>query len=124
MVIRFNTTRNNKFLIIFILFLTSISSFNLAEGYSVGEQLEPAKSIFNQNPLQFSPIDLTKFIKSDDRAGLTFSDLLNAESFSSKDIGASAKAVLVLFIKLIVTTLNVSLGVFRVLLDILTIQWK
>ncbi|TSC75036.1 MAG: hypothetical protein G01um101444_83 [Parcubacteria group bacterium Gr01-1014_44] len=118
--------RRRIFFIIYILFFV-LSFFSSPAGpagaYSLDDPAGPldkaTKSIFNQNPLQFSPIDVTKFIKSDPK-GLSFSDLTNTEGFSSNDIGSSAKAVLALFIRLIITTLNTTLGIFKVLLDILT----
>ncbi len=103
----------------FIILYFSIFN-NFAFAYSINPSASPiANSIFEKNPLQFSPIDLNKFTKSDS-SGLSFSDLLNVKSFSSKDIGSGIKAVLILFIKLIITTLNVTLGILKALVDILT----
>lgn len=110
---------NTKYLIPKLLLLFFIFSFfynyNFAYGYSLGDQ---ADSFFNRNPLQFSPFNVNT--TRSDPSGLTFDDLVNAGSFSSKDISASIKAVLILFIKLIVTTLNVTLGILKALLAVLT----
>jgi len=106
-----------------VLFLTLNFIFNFAEAYSIGNPADSfnnsAKSLFKKNLLLLSPIDVTKFVKSDPH-GLSFSDLINTEGFSSNDIGSSVKAVLTLFIRLTITTLNVALGILRVLLDVLT----
>lgn len=103
--------------VVFILF------FDFAKAFSVDDPADSFhrtyQSIFRQNPFYFSPIDITKFIKTD-RANLTFKDLVDTGDFSSQDIGASIKAILILFIRLVVTTLNVTLGILRVLLEVLT----
>lgn len=103
----------------FILFF----SYSLARAYSTGDLADPlnntAKSFFNQSPLQFSPVDVTKFIRSDPH-GLAFRDLINVEGFSSNDISSSARAVLTLFIRLIITTLSTTLGILKILLGTLT----
>ena len=118
-----HTTKKNKnFFLIFILvflFYFHLISINGANAYSLDVPSGPVKSIFNKNPFQFAPIDINKFVGKD-RFGLTFTDLSNAKGFSSKDIGASVKAVLILFIRLIVTTLNVTLGILKALLEVLT----
>lgn len=121
-------TKNKRYFN-FCLFVFSFAfftfSFNFTSAYSLDDPSRSSgslESFFNKNPFQFSPIDINQFIKKD-RFNLDFNDLLNTRSFSSQDIGASLKAVLILFIKLTVTTLNVTLGVLRVLLDILTSQF-
>ena len=105
--------------ILFLIFVFNVLFSFSAGAYSIDNSSNSAKSIFNQNPLQFAPIDINKFIKTD-RSGLAFDDLVNAKSFSSQDIGSSIKAVLILFIRLIVTTLNVTLGILKALLEVLT----
>src|SRR3989344_2425780 len=109
------------FLICICVFILSFYSSS-AGAYSLGEPADSfnntAKSFFNQNPLQFSPIDVTKFIGNDPQ-GLALRDLINAGGFSSSDIGASVRAVLILFIRLIITTLNTTLGILKVLLEVL-----
>lgn len=116
-----------KFLVIYIfLFFILTFSFNSVRAYSLLDDSTDAlnlnktlQSVFNRNPFQFSPIDITPFFKKDS-SGLSFNDLVNIQSFSFNDLGASAQALLVLFIRLIITTLNVTLGILKVLLDILT----
>lgn len=105
-------------LILVLIFVFSIFGLKIASAYSLDNPTKSLESLFNKNPFDFSPIDLGKFTKSD-RYGLTFSDLTNIKSFSSQDVGASIKAVLILFIKLIITTLNVTLGILKALLEVL-----
>ena len=118
--------KNREFLVATTLISIFVFSFNFAGAYSLGDPADsfdnPAKSFLNQNPLQFSPIDVTKFVKGDP-SWLTFRDLLNVETFSLNDIGSSIKAVLTLFIRLMITTLNATLGISKVLLDVLTSQF-
>lgn len=102
-----------------LVFMFQIASFEIASAYSLDGSSGSAQSIFDKNPLQFRPINLDRFI-SPEPFGLTFNDLINTKSFSFQDIGASLKAVVILFIKLIVTTLNVTLGILRALLGVLT----
>lgn len=110
----------SKLILLFLVFVFSFClNFDKAEAYALDVQSDSLKSIFNQNPLQFSPIDINRLVPAD-HSGLTFGDLVNAKSFSTQDIGASIKAVLVLFIKLMVTTLNVTLGILKALLAVLT----
>lgn len=108
------------FVIVFVIFIFFL---NFAGAYSIENSTDffgkTFQSIFRQNPLEFAPIDLTKFIAKDP-SGLSFSDLINTKSFSRNDIGASAKAALVLFLRLTVTALNVTLGLLKALLEILT----
>lgn len=119
----FNPKNKKITFLIFVLIFNFAFLFNFADGYSIDDPGDsfnnPAKSLFKQNPLQFSPIDITKFIKGDP-SKLTFRDLVNLEAFSTNDIKGSIKAVLTLFIRLNITTLNVTLGILKVLLDILT----
>lgn len=120
-----NTTklkiRKAKLLFCFfiLIFLFYPFHLNLVRAYFLDDPSKSIESVFNKNPFQFSPINLDKFIKTD-RSGLSFSDLVNTKSFSSQDIGSSLKAVAILFIRLIITTLNVALGIFKVLLGVLT----
>lgn len=61
--------------------------------------------------------DINKFIPKG--YGLTFEDLLDIKSFSTKDILGSLRAVGILFIKLVITTLSVTLGILKLILDLL-----
>lgn len=114
-----NFKNNRKLFTTVVLVLTFIFNFNFSQAYSIGDS---AGSFFDRNPLQFGPVNVNRFVPKGDPSGLTFSDLVNAGSFSSKDISSSFKAVLALFIRLIITTLNVALGVFKVLLEVVTSQ--
>ena len=116
---KLNSKNNRKLLAATVLVLTFVFSFNFSLAYSIGDQ---ADSFFDRSPLQFGPLNVNRLVPKGDPSGLSFSDLVNAGSFSSKDISSSFKAILALFIRLIVTTLNVALGVFKVLLDLLTSQ--
>lgn len=57
-----------------------------------------------------------------DGTGLGFDDLINTESFSSDDITGSIKAVVILFLKLIILTLSITLAIFKTILD-LVLGW-
>ncbi|OGN31724.1 MAG: hypothetical protein A3I92_01045 [Candidatus Yanofskybacteria bacterium RIFCSPLOWO2_02_FULL_43_10b] len=125
---KFNPSAGGQNVKLLFCFLILVFLFQLLLGldfvraYSLDDSSGSAgstESFFNKNPFQFSPIDINQFIKKD-RFDLNFDDLLNTRSFSSQDIGASLKAVFILFIKLIVTTLNVTLGILKVLLEVLT----
>lgn len=116
---KLNYKNNRKLFATAVLVLTFIFSFNSSRAYSIGNS---AGSFFDRNPLQLGPININRFIPKGDPSSLTFNDLVNTGSFSSSDISSSLKAVLALFIRLIITTLNVALGVFRVLLDVITGQ--
>ncbi len=90
----------------------------------IGSSLnELIKSIFGYkttvpNILGISSSDINKFIPKG--YGLTFEDLVNVKSFSTKDISGTLKAVTILFIKLVVTTLSVTLGILKLVLSLLT----
>lgn len=118
-------SKRKTFFAIFLFVAIFFLSFNLSWAYSTGDSTasfsfdKTYRSIFNQNPFKFSPIDISRFIKKDN-LGLSFNDLVNTESFSADDLRSSAKAVLVLLIRLTVTTLNVTLGILKVLLDTIT----
>lgn len=110
-------TKLTTLLLVFI--FSFCLNFDKVEAYApLDVQSDSLKSVFDKNPFQFSPIDLSKFVPND-RSGLTFTDLANTKSFSTKDIGTSIKAVLILFLKLMVTTLNVTLGILKALLGVL-----
>lgn len=105
----------------FLILVSLFSFFDLSPvlAYSLDNSPKPSNSFFSRNLFKLAPIDISQFTKGD-RWGLTFNDLINTKSFSSRDIGASLKAVLILFIRLIVTTLNVTLGILKALLEVLT----
>lgn len=115
-----NLKQISKLIILLVIFIFSFYlNLNKAGAYALDVQSDSLKSVFNKNLFQFSPIDISKFVPND-RFGLTFTELANTQSFSTKDIGTSIKAVLILFIKLMVTTLNVTLGILRALLGVLS----
>ena len=49
---------------------------------------------------------------------LEFDDFVNAKSFSTKDISGSIKAVGILFIKLVILSLSITLAIFKMLLSL------
>ena len=114
---KLNSKNNQKLFVATVLVLTFVFSFNFSLAYSIGDQTD---SFFDRSPLQFGPLNVNRLVPKGDPSGLSFSDLVNAGSFSSKDISSSFKAVLTLFIRLIITSLSVALGVFKVLLEVLT----
>jgi len=83
-----------------------------------------AKNIFGSKltlpNIQGSSLSISRFIPKG--SGLTFEDLVNTKNFSTKDISGSVKAIAILFIKLIITTLSVTLGILKLILSLVT-KW-
>ena len=51
--------------------------------------------------------------------GLSFDDLINMKSFSANDISGSIKAVAILFIKIVITTLTTTIGILKLILNLI-----
>lgn len=82
------------------------------------------KSLFNSKKQLTTQSDLnlnklSQFVPKG--YGLSFDDLINTKSFSAQDLTGSIKAVVILFIKLVITALSIALGIFKVLLDLIKV---
>jgi len=51
--------------------------------------------------------------------GLSFDDFINIKSFSAGDISGSIKAVAILFIKIVITTLATTIGILKLILNLI-----
>lgn len=140
---------NSKFKIFYLVFVLSILCFSAvpARGYPIdgaenadsysnfgleqarkvsGSVNELIRSLLGPSFSSLTSVDVNKSFGPDlnklipGGTGLSFDDFINIKSFSTDDISGSIKAVAVLFIKLIVTTLSVTSEILKLVLSLLT----
>jgi len=89
--------------------LSEFSNLGVNEANKIGFSLnEFAKSLFGSKLVLPEAQGLV----------LEFDDFVNAKSFSTKDISGSIKAVGILFIKLVILSLSITLAIFKMLLSL------
>lgn len=114
------------FLTFFFCFLSSSAlAYPIDANTGIGKTLDFSKSINDTiksaagsglSKTNFGGFNLSRIISSNSY-GLSFNELINVKNFSTKDISGSVKAVAGLFIKLVITTLSVTIGVLRAILN-------
>lgn len=119
-------------LIVFAIFLLTTSS--IAQGYPIegfsGIGLDQANSLsqsINAMVQKLFQIDLFKFsvphFSSEGQISNSGLNLINLGSFSKGDLFSIGKAVLALFLQIIITAVGVLLGILKVALELLT-SWR
>jgi hypothetical protein len=116
------------------MFLIGVSFSHTAWGYPIedfnGIGLDEANALsrsINETVNGLIPIDLFKslgngFAGSELSASGTSINLINWDSFSGGDIGSVLRAIAILFLQITITSIGVVLGIFRLLLDLLSVK--
>ena len=94
--------------------LSEFSNLGVNEANKIGFSLnEFAKSLFGSKLVlpEAQGLDISNLVSE-------FDDFVNAKSFSTKDISGSIKAVGILFIKLVILSISITLAIFKMLLGL------
>ena len=99
--------------------LSEFSNLGVNEANKIGFSLnEFAKSLFGSKLVlpKAQGLDISNLIPGSDI--LSFENFINTKSFSTNDIPGSIKAVGILFIKLVILSLSITLAIFKMLLGL------